>query len=603
MSEERTRTLVACGAAGGVAATFNVPIAGSIFALEVILGRFHTVSFGAVVISAVTADVIAHIFEGNLRAFAVPEYTLVNPWELVLYIALGVVVALFSVGFSRLLYLSEDLWDEIPLPEYFKPVLGGLLLGGLGIVTFKIDGFPRIFGVGYDTINEVLFGKLAIEVACLLFFFKLFATILTLGAGGSGGIFAPSLFMGAMVGSAFGQIAHQLFPSITAPSGAYAMVGMAAFFSGAAHAPITAILMLFEMTGDYPIILPLMLATVMSTLISQVISDQSIYTLKLTRRGVHLQQGQDIDVMQGVTVGEAMTTDLDVVPLDMPLDELLETSVRTHNHGFPVVDATGDLAGVVSIRDLEQAQAAGPIEGKTVGDIATIEGLLVAYPFEPMWRAFRRLGLHDVSRLPVVEQEGSRRLVGVVRRRDIIRAYQHAIVKRAGQQHQAEMLRLGQLDDASFVQVKIPSRSPAVGHRVSEINLPDGCLIVSLRRGRRLQIVHGYTLLQSGDQVTVLATPGCLPTLRQCLTSEPAGDLQPEQHGPRYHEVSIPPGAICAGKMVQDLPLPPDCILVSIRRGDAVIVPHGDTVFQVGDVVDIFGIEDELSQAASCLSC
>ena len=217
LSDERIRSLVACGAAGGVAATFNAPIAGSIFALEVILGSFQAVNFGMVVISAVVADVIAHTFGGNLRAFVIPEYILVSPWELLLYLALGTMAAVLSTAFSRLLYLSGDLWDAIPLPEYLKPAVGGLLLGGVGILTFKIDGFPRVFGVGYNSISHAIFGKLSIGVTIGLFFSKMFATCLTLGAGGSGGVFAPLLFMGAMLGSSFGQLAHQLFSGITAP--------------------------------------------------------------------------------------------------------------------------------------------------------------------------------------------------------------------------------------------------------------------------------------------------------------------------------------------------------------------------------------------------
>jgi CIC family chloride channel protein len=524
LSDERVRNLVACGAASGIAATFNAPIAGSIFALEVILGQFHSTYFGAVVISAVTADVIARIFEGDLRAFAVPEYVLASPWELVLYTLLGTLAAVSAVAFTRLLYLSEDLWDKIHFPEYLKPVLGGLLLGVIGIFTFKLDGYPRVFGVGYDSISQVLFNELTLQVTFVLFIFKLLATIITLGSGGSGGVFAPSLFMGAMLGAIFGRVANQLFPSITAPPGAYALVGMSAFFSGAAHAPITSILILFEMTGDYRIILPLMLATVVSTLISRVISQESIYTLKLSRRGVHLRQGQDIDVMQGVTVGEAMTTDLDVVPLDMSLEDLTNEFTRTHHHGFPVVGDAGDLIGVVGIQDLERALEAGPIEGKTVADIATTDDLLVAYPHEPMWMALRRMGTRDVGRLPVVEYEGSRRLVGTVRRSDIIRAYNNAIAQRAQHQHRVEVLRLGQLDGTGFAYVDVPSHSPAVGKRISEITLPQECLIVSVRRGRKLHVPHGYTVIQNGDQVTVFAHESCMPMVHECLTGGPTKD-------------------------------------------------------------------------------
>ncbi|MGD9315338.1 MAG: chloride channel protein [Anaerolineae bacterium] len=536
LSDERVRNLVACGAAGGIAATFNAPIAGSVFALEVILNQFHATYFGAVVISAVVADVVAHIFEGDMRAFTVPEYMLVSPWELLFYALLGLLAALTALGFTRLLYLSEDLWDRFRFPEYLKPVLGGVLLGVIGILTPKIDGFPRVFGVGYDTITQALFGELALQMTVVLLFAKILATIITLGSGGSGGIFAPSLFLGAMLGEAFGQVVHAVFPTITAPVGAYALVGMAAVFSGAAHAPITAILILFEMTGDYHIILPLMLTTVIATLVSGLISRESIYTLKLTRRGVHLQQGQDIDVMQSVSVREAMSTDVATVPLTISLDELADEFSRSHHHGFPVVDDAGELAGVVSIQDLERAKAAGPVGGRTVADIATREGLLVAYPYEPMWKALRRLSRRDVGRLPVVEEEGSRRLVGAVRRSDIIRAYDQAIAARAHHQHRADVLRLGQVDGTSFLHLRIPSGSSAVGQRISELGLPEECLIVSVRRGRKLHMAHGYTTLESGDRVTVFADSECVPEVQHLLTGEPADDAQSSQ-GKRFNRL------------------------------------------------------------------
>jgi CIC family chloride channel protein len=326
------------------------------------------------------------------------------------------------------------------------------------------------------------------------------------------------------LGEAFGQIAHQLFPTITAPAGAYALVGMAALFSSAAHAPITAILIMFEMTGNYSIILPLMLATVVSTLISRAIQPESVYTLKLIRRGIHLEQGQAIDVMQGVTVGDAMTTDVDVVPLHMSLEELADEFARTHHHGFPVVDGAGELAGVVSIRDLEQALEEGPVEGRTVADIATTEDVIVVYPHEMMWAALRWLGTHDMSRLPVVEREGSRRLVGVVRRGDIIRAYNQAITERAHRQHRAEVLRLGRLDSASFVHIDIPFDSQVVGQRVSDIKLPKKCLIVSVRRERKLHVPRGDTVLHGGDRLTVFADRDCAPAARQCLMGESVGN-------------------------------------------------------------------------------
>jgi CIC family chloride channel protein len=518
LSDERMRNLVACGAAGGIAATFNAPIAGSIFALEVIVGRLEVTYFGAVVISSVTAAVVAHAFVPGAFAFPVPQYALISPWELVLYALLGVLAAIGAVGFIRLLYASEDLWDRVHLPEYIKPIAGGLLLGAIGFFGLKnADGFPRVFGVGYDSIGDVLFGRLASEALFGLFIFKMLATVLTLGAGGSGGIFAPSLFMGAMLGSAFGQVVNHIFPTVTAPAGAYALVGMAAVFSGAAQAPVTAILIMFEMTGDYRIILPLMLATVISTLVSRILSRDSIYTLKLSRRGIHLEQGHDIDIMQGVTVGEAMSTEVEGIPLDLPLRQLAEKFAHTHNHGFAVVDGAGDLAGVVSIRDLEQAFAEGPVDGRAVADIATAEGLLVSYPEEPVWKALCTMGPRDVSQLPVLQQKGSRRLAGLLRRRDIIQAYNHAIAKKAHDQQRADALRVSKLDDADFTRVAITPGSASEGRLISELTLPEGCLIVSVRRGNQLIIPHGYTRLRAKDQLTIFADNECLPVVEQRL--------------------------------------------------------------------------------------
>ena len=185
-----------------------------------------------------------------------PEYALESPWELLLYALLGGLAAVASVGYSRGLYLIEDVWDRFRTAEWIKPAIGGLLIGAIGILSFKVDGFPRVFGVGYDSMSDALLGRLALQTTVALLLLKMLTTWITLGSGGSGGIFAPSLFMGSMLGASFGTLANSYFPAITGPPGAYALVGMAAFFSGAAHAPVTAILILFEMTGDYRIILP-----------------------------------------------------------------------------------------------------------------------------------------------------------------------------------------------------------------------------------------------------------------------------------------------------------------------------------------------------------
>ncbi|MFW5935963.1 MAG: chloride channel protein, partial [Candidatus Hadarchaeota archaeon] len=266
-----TKVLVACGAAGGIAGTFNTPIAGALFALELIIRELKVRSITPIVISAVFATIVSRILLSFLGAetafiFEVPAYSLETPWEIVFYSVLGILAALTAIGFIKSLYGVEDIFDKIKIPDYLKPVIGGLCIGLMGLTILLTTGEPFIFGVGYEAISKVLHNELFFTLLFALIFLKIIATSVTLGSGGSGGIFAPSLFIGAMLGGAFGMLVHQGFPTITASHEAYAIVGMAAVFAGGSGAILTSIIMVFEMTGDYAIILPVMFASVISTL-------------------------------------------------------------------------------------------------------------------------------------------------------------------------------------------------------------------------------------------------------------------------------------------------------------------------------------------------
>jgi len=522
LSNDRIRSLVACGAAGGIAATFNAPIAGSIFSLEIILGQFHATYFGAVVISAVTANVVTQAFEGSVRAFVTPAYILVSPWELLFYLLLGIIAAALGAAFTRLLYTTEDIFDRLPFPpEYFKPILGGLILGVIGLISFKIDGFPRIFGVGYDSIGEALFGKLALQVTFGLFFLKFLATVVTLGAGGSGGIFAPSLFMGAMLGEAFGQIMNMLFPNITAPPGAYALVGMSAFFSSTAHAPITAVLILFEMTGDYLIILPLMLTTVISTLVSRIISKESVYTLKLTRRGISLQRGRDVDVMETLLVKEVMRPAPDPVPASLPLGKVSTLLDRARMHGLPVVDRAGGLQGVISIRDIDRATLQSEDNlTKPVLDFCS-RNLVWASPNETVGMALKRMSHSDIGRLPVVDPDNPQKLIGWISRADIVRGYERALTRRVAMQQQINQVRLGTVAGLQIVEESVETNSPADTQALCDVTWPEDSLIASIQRGSQVLIPHGNTLLQAGDRLTIICKHGEEDELARLLLPPP----------------------------------------------------------------------------------
>jgi len=424
LPDETLKVLVACGAAGGIAATFNAPIAGVFFALEVILGRVVTRRFAYVVISAVVADFVAQVFLGDTRAFPIPAFGIVSPWEFLFYVVLGILSALAALAFIYLLYRCEDLFESWKIPDYLKPALGGLAIGAIGL--YSTD----LFGVGYEGISKALSGELVLGVLLLLCLLKIVATSLTLGSGGSGGIFAPSLFIGAMLGTAVGSAFGSFFPSITAPAGAYGVVGMAAVFAGAARAPFSAILIIFEMTHDYAIILPLMTAVVISTVISRAIKHESIYTLKLLRRGVDIEREEIGEVLRNTTVKEAMTKDFPTVPVTMKIDKLVRLFQKTGNHGFPVIDDNGLLAGVITQTDLErQLRAASANRKLTAGDIA-VRNPFVAYPDQTLDRLIDSVDESE-ARIPVVSREDSRQLLGVLGRHEIISAYRGKARRRA----------------------------------------------------------------------------------------------------------------------------------------------------------------------------
>lgn len=513
LGTERTITLVACGAAAGIAATFNAPIAGVIFAMEVILGEFTTHYFGTVVIAAVAASIVSRRFLGVNPAFTVPVYTLVSPWEIPLYAVLGVLAALVGWLFVGVLYMLEDRFDAWRFPEALKPAVGAILVGLTGLL------YPQVFGAGLTTIEQALNGSLPWLLLLTLTLAKLIATSFTLGSGNSGGIFSPSLYMGAMLGGAFGYGAHLLLPNVTAGTGAYALVGMASVFAAAAHAPLTTFLIVFEMSRDYQMILPLMITVGLSTLLSQYLRRYSVYTLKLVKRGIPLERDQSVDVMRGLTVGEVMTQNPDVVRAEMTLEALADSFTRTHHHGFPVLDKEDRFVGVVTIQDLERATAQVSTQGLTVADI-TKRDVVTARPHDMLSTALHYMSDRDVGRIPVVDPDEPHRLRGLLRRQDIVRAYRNAILRKLEAQHRREHLRLGLLTDTEILEFPLTSGMAAVGRRIQDLHLPPQVLITSVRRDDQVLIAHGETLFQPGDTVVVLAQRGTADTWVQALIGE-----------------------------------------------------------------------------------
>jgi CIC family chloride channel protein len=288
--EARLRLLVACGAAGGISATFNAPIAGMVFALELILGDFEAEAIGIVVLASVTANVVAALAFGSAAFLSLPPFAMTSVWEYVLYTGLGVAAAVVGVAFTRVLYGLEDLADFLWRgPEWLRPAAGGVVLGLL------LLALPRMYGVGYPVLEGAIRGELGPGTLLVLMASKIVATSLTIAIGGSGGVFAPSLFIGSMLGTAYGDLVHHLFPGIAGPAGAYGLVGMGAVFGAVSRAPMSAVLIVFELTGEYQIILPLMFAIALSAGVGNLLSRDTIYTLKLRRRGIDLTRRRMVD--------------------------------------------------------------------------------------------------------------------------------------------------------------------------------------------------------------------------------------------------------------------------------------------------------------------
>lgn len=415
----RVKVLLGCGAAAGISAAFNAPIAGVMFALEIVLGTFTAAAMGPVVVASVVGAVVSRSMLGDFPAFDVPtEFILVSSRELGFYAVLGLSCGLLAVGFTRAFFLVQDGLARLPGGGWVASVAAGLLLAAASLI------HPELLGAGREGITLVLFGELAGVAALSLGLLKILTSGLTAGGGGAGGVFTPSLFVGASFGSFFGLTIQRLFPSVPIAPEAYALVGMAAVVAGATFAPLTAIIMIFEITDDYGLILPLMLVCVLSYLVARQLYGESLYSATLLRKGERIRHGVDRSALERLRVAECYNRSPDVVLEGAPLRSVLHKLRGSRQTDFPVVNRDLELCGMLSYHEIAEAMSEeGVWEILVAADLA-IEEVETVTPSDTLLEAMQKMGVRDLDSIPVVDSPDSRRLLGLVGRADMMEAYQ-----------------------------------------------------------------------------------------------------------------------------------------------------------------------------------
>lgn len=420
LKESDVKLLVICGLSAGIAGTFNAPLGGALFGIEVLHREFRPLDAVPIILASVVGAAVASIFFGLRPAFQAPPLPFTNPVELFFYFLLGLFFGVMATVWVKVFYTVEDLFNMLKIQPKFKLAIGGFMTGCIGVL-FPLYG---ILGVGYEGINLMLLGTFPLALLLVLGILKIFATSFTIGSGGSGGIFAPSLFIGAMFGGALGLIFHDISPGIVRYPFAYSLAGMGALFAGAARAPLTCMIMIPEMTGDWSLLPPLMLSCITSFLVSSfLLRGSSIYTLKLERRGVRLRERRRIDSLDLIKVRDVMKTDLVIVPPNITVSQFMNV-LRKHRHmGYPVVD--GDkLVGMMTFDDVLKIPP-NMRDTMTVLEAANLK-LAVTYPDETVHVALDKMYEMGVDRLAVVDREHPKKLIGIITDRDII--YAHHIV-------------------------------------------------------------------------------------------------------------------------------------------------------------------------------
>jgi chloride channel protein, CIC family len=502
VSTRQRRILVGCGIATGLACAYNTPIGAALFTMEIIFGSFALEAFVPLVVSSVVATLLTRAAFGNLPVFRVPALEMAGPWEVLLYAVLGVLGGLVAAAFLVALRSSSALFRRLKLPRPLTMAATGLLLG------IVVQGYPELVGNGRDAIAALFERDWALSSVVALLLLRLVVTPLTVGSGAVGGVFTPTLFLGAMLGYAYGSLAHGIAGELASPAAAYALVGMAALLAGTTHAPLTSVLMVFEMTLDYNLALPLLLAAATASLVATTLSRDSVYTEALTRQA----QGAG-GVIGALTVGDVMRPDHVTVDARLPLPQLLDRFVAARRNHLYVVDADSRFLGAVNLHDVNRRllEGADP-EAFRAGDMVR-ERFETTLPAERLDRVLDRFERQECERLPVLADGSSRRLVGTVSKRDILGVYSRELLQRSGVP--APSSGPGAPADSRVDEMEVPAAligESLAGARVRE---RFGLSVLMLRRGETWLVPEQSTRFETGDRLLAFGAPEALRALRE----------------------------------------------------------------------------------------
>jgi len=541
MSEGRLRLLVACGAAGGISGTFNAPITGAFFALELFMPELSLETVSLILLSSTAADVVSRLAFGSSPLFTLPDLSLANDWGYLFCVVLGVLAGVAGSGFRAILYRTEDLFDRLwrGRPEWLRPAACGIVLGLLLLAA------PQLYGVGYPVIERVIANPYVLGFLLLLVVGKVVAASVTIGIGGSGGVFAPSLFIGAALGAAYGLVIHGLFGGLAGPPGVYGMIAMGAVFGAAARAPLTAVAGAFEMTGDHHIVLALMLTVVIAAAVSRRLSYGTIYTTKLLRRGIDIDRPRPSTLWQQLTVGDAMRPAPEGVAGTAALEEVVAALAPAAPGRHPASDTTSRPPP--ARRPVLEETASPPPEPGATAPAPSRRNPHALFRDETLEQGLRQLLLYGPGGLPVLGDDGQA-VAGWVTSQDVLRAFAKQLGKSVRQAPagaeaaewaaEAPQARAREphnpLRGYVLMSFDVRPDDPVARKAVKDTSWPPACLVVAVRHHRTSLTANGLTRLEPGDRVTVLA-PAVLADIVQTVVRGPVPALQPvpDPSGPR----------------------------------------------------------------------